>query len=445
MKGTSVSWRSRRAAWLAALLLGVPALVQAAEPWTLERAIQFALTNSPDARVARHRMAAAQAGLQQANAAFLPRLQFNASYLRTDNPMMVFGAALNQQAFDFGLINDVPDADNLNLNGMVTVPLYAGGRLQAGRKAAQANSEATRQQAEAIHHTLAFEVARTFYSVRKTREFIRATEAAVRAFESNLTIATKRFNTGTALKHEVLDVEVRLAQAKEELVRARNANALTLRALRNLLGLDETTLEINDTAPQVALPGADQRPLRPELVAATWRTRAAEARVRQAQSGHLPHVGLFGRYDYDTGRYFDDAGDSYSAGVHVQWDLWDGNLTRARVQEARATLEAALEEERKLRLAIDLEVEQARLNLNEAAERLAVSAKAVDQAAESAQLTRARFEQGLALATQVIDAETALTAARVRRAEADSDRQIAAAALRKAVGLPQLSCDPTQP
>jgi outer membrane protein TolC len=154
---------------------------------------------------------------------------------------------------------------------------------------------------------------------------------------------------------------------------------------------------------------------------------------------------LFGRYDYDTGRYFDDAGDSYSAGVHVQWDLWDGNLTRARVQEARATLEAALEEERKLRLAIDLEVEQARLNLNEAAERLAVSAKAVDQAAESAQLTRARFEQGLALATQVIDAETALTAARVRRAEAESDRQIAAAALRKAVGLPQLSSDPTQP
>jgi outer membrane protein TolC len=445
MKGTIVSGRGRWASWLAALAVGVPLFSPAAEPWTLERAIQFALTNSPDAHVARHRIVAAQAGLQQANAAFFPRLTANASYLRTDNPMLVFGSALNQQAFDFGLINDTPDADNFNANGTITMPLYAGGRLQAGRKAAQANTEAARQQAEAIQQLLAFEVARTFYSARKTREFIRASEAAVQAFEANLTIAQKRFNTGTALKHEVLDVEVRLAQAREDLARARNANALSLRILRTLLGLEATTLEISDTAPDVVLPSADQQPIRPELVAASWATRAAEARVRAAQSGHLPQVDAFGRYDYDTGRYFDNSGDSYSAGVHIQWDLWDGDLTRARVKEARAALEVAREEERKVRLAVDLETEQARLNLSEAAERLRVSGQSVDQAVESAQLTRARFEQGLALATQVIDAETALIAARVRRAEADADRQIAAAALRKAVGLPQIASGTAQP
>jgi outer membrane protein TolC len=37
-----------------------------------------------------------------------------------------------------------------------------------------------------------------------------------------------------------------------------------------------------------------------------------------------------------------------------------------------------------------------------------------------------------------MDAETALVAARVRRAEAEADRQIASAAVRKALGLPQL-------
>ena len=64
--------------------------------------------------------------------------------------------------------------------------------------------------------------------------------------------------------------------------------------------------------------------------------------------------------------------------------------------------------------------------------------QAVAQAAESASLTRARFEQELTLPTQLIDAETALVAARVRRAEAEADRQIATAALRKALALPQL-------
>jgi len=72
----------------------------------------------------------------------------------------------------------------------------------------------------------------------------------------------------------------------------------------------------------------------------------------------------------------------------------------------------------------------------------AVSSKTVEQASESASLTRNRFEQGLALPTQLIDAETALVAARVRRAETESDERIAVAALRKALALPQLDPQP---
>jgi outer membrane protein len=92
-------------------------------------------------------------------------------------------------------------------------------------------------------------------------------------------------------------------------------------------------------------------------------------------------------------------------------------------------------------LALDLEVEQARLDLKAADERMAVTGKSVEQANESAQLTRARFEQGPALSTQLIDSETALVAARVRRAEARANQGIAIAALRKALGLPQLDSD----
>jgi len=108
------------------------------------------------------------------------------------------------------------------------------------------------------------------------------------------------------------------------------------------------------------------------------------------------------------------------------------------VREAHANLEIAHEEERKLRLALDLEVEQARLELKTAEERLRVTEQVVAQASESAGINRARFEQGAALVTQVIDAESALLAARVRRAEAEADQRIAVAAPRKALGLPQL-------
>ena len=203
--------------------------------------------------------------------------------------------------------------------------------------------------------------------------------------------------------------------------------------------MDEPVTELDLATPDIAAPPLSTPVARPELQAAEQQRRAAEAALERARGGRMPSVNAFGRYDYDHGWRFNDGGGSYTAGVELQWNLWDGQLTRGRVQEARAALDTALEQERKLRLAIDLEIAQARLYLQEAEQRLEVTSRATAQAEESADLTRARFEQGLAISTQLIDAETALTAARVRRAEAEAGRRVAVSALRRALGLPQLS------
>jgi len=416
----------------------------AAEPWSLERALAYALAHNPDAQIAQQRIDAAQARLEQANSAFWPRLQVQSGYTRTDNPMMVFGSILNQRSYSTSLnFNDVPDVDDLNARGIVTVPLYAGGRNVASRQAAKANTEAARQERAAIRNALGFEVSRAFHTVLKTRQFIHAAEAAVKSFETNLVVAGKRLEGGTLLKSDVLDLEVRLAQAREDLVRARNAKALAERALRNLLGIEDGELIAADTAPVVSAPHAADFSQRPEVATARERESAAQAQVRGMKSGYQPRVSAFGSFDYDYGWVTGGDGRSYTAGVMAQWDLWDGFSTRSKIREAQANLESAREEQRKLRLAIDFEVEQARLNLKAADERLAVSGQAVAQATESANLTRHRFEQGLALSTQLIDSETALVAARVRRAEAESDQRIAIAALRKALALPQLDSPPS--
>ena len=414
-----------------------------AEPWTLERALQQALTSNPDARLAQQRIVAAQAGLAQANAAFWPRVQFQSSYTGSDNPMVAFGSILNQRAYSSSLnFNDVPSVDDLNARGLVTVPLYAGGKNTAARKAAKANTDAARQDNEAVRNALGFEVSRAFYTVLKTRQFIRAAEAGVDSLEASLAIAKKRLDGGTLLKADVLDIEVRLAQAREELVRARNANALAVRVFGNLLGIESGDFEVADTAPATTAPDAGDFSGRPELAAARQREQAAQEQARAAKGGYLPRVNAFGSVDYDYGWTYNNGGGSYTAGALLQWDLWDGKMTHAKVAEANANVELAREEQRKLRLALDLEVEQARLDLKAANERLSVTDQAVAQATESASLTRARFEQELALSTQLIDAETALLAARVRRAEAEADRQIAIAAVRKALGLPQLESQP---
>jgi len=197
----------------------------------------------------------------------------------------------------------------------------------------------------------------------------------------------------------------------------------------------EVALQFGDEGPRR---GRHLARHRVELAAAHHRERAAQEQVSGAKGSYLPRVNAFGSLDYDYGWKYQNGGGSYTAGALLQWDLWDGKLTRAKVREANANLESTREEERKLRLALDLEVERARLDLNAANERLSVTDQVVAQAAESASLTRARFEQELTLPTELIDAETALVNARVRRAEAEADRQIAIAAVRKALALPQL-------
>ena len=56
-------------------------------------------------------------------------------------------------------------------------------------------------------------------------------------------------------------------------------------------------------------------------------------RLRSSRAGYLPRVSAFGSVDYDYGWRFDHGGGSYMGGALLQWDLWDGHLTRAKARE----------------------------------------------------------------------------------------------------------------
>jgi outer membrane protein TolC len=423
---------------LSLAILAFPALLGAAEPLSLQNALAIAARENPDARIAAQRILAAQAGIDQANSAFWPKLQLQFSYLRTDNPMQVFGSILNQRSYSARLdFNDVPDMDNLNAKALLAMPLYTGGATRANRDAARADAVAAKWDAQAVRNALEFEVSRAYFTVQKGEQFIRASESALQAFEANLELARKRFEAGAALRTDVLDLEVKRAQALEDLTRSRNGHRIASRMLGNLLGLEREVAIAGpaDLRVPVLPPGISERP---EIRAATQREKSASERARAARSGYFPIISAFGSVDQDYGWRNDHGAGSYTAGILAQWNLWDGKLTRAKTRQAQAELETSREQARKTRLAAGLEVETARLELETAEARLAVTREAIAQAEESASLTRKRYEQGAGLSAQVIDAETALITARMRRIEAEADRNLAIAALRQSLGLPQM-------
>ena len=426
---------------LAALLVSGVHAADAPRPLSLDAAVKLALEKSPDVATARQRLAAARAGLAQTDAAFLPQVRLSGTYSASDNPVQAFMMTLNQRDFNFNAnFNHPPVTENLNGRLAATYSLYNGGRDQANQQAARLGAEAQEKSIDAVRNELVFEVTRIFHTIGKARRFVQTADAAVASMEKNLGTAKSRFQEGATMKTDVLDAEVRLAEARENLVRARSTVAISETIFRNVLGVGEkenvTAAEAADrsgSVPIVVMNESLDVSGRAELLAAQKAVAATERQVRAAQGGRRPRVNAFASYDLDSGdvrRY----ADSWLAGVSVEVDVFDGFLMINKVAEARANLDVAREQLRKLELGLQLEAKQAQLNLTEAQSRLETTTQVITQAEESVQITKERYAQGLALLTQLFDAETALTAARQRRAAAEVDVLIARAALDKALG-----------
>ena len=428
---------------LAALIVSGATAEDAPRPLRLAEAIRLALKNNPDLATAQQHVNAARAGIQQTEAALWPQVRLSGSYAASDNPVQAFMMTLNQRAFSFtGNFNHPDPTDNLNSKVLAQWSLYDGGQSLASRQAAKLNTEATRQTFAAARNDLVFEVTRAFHTIGKAREFVSAAAAAVGSMEANITVASNRFAAGNVLKTDLLDSQVRLAESQENLIRARNAVALSEVVFRTVIGVGEKD---NVTAAETvgcvtsrgeetpAASGDAAYNPRPELTAAHQTVTAAERQVRAVQAGYIPRLNAFASYDLDSGngtRYT----DSWLAGVSVDVNIFDGFLTRGKVAEARANLESARQQERKVALGVTLETRQAQLNLEETQARLDTTGKSVEQAEESVQITKDRYANGLALLTQLLDAENALTAARQRRAAVGTDLLIARAALDHALG-----------
>jgi len=411
--------------------------------WTARRAIEFAKENNPDSQLAVQRMLQADAMVQKAGVGFYPRLELFGNYSQTNNPMYSFGNILNQGEFSPDIdFNDPGRTDNLGLGIGVTYRFYNGGRDLAQKKAAKAGVDLSSAESDAIILRLEFEVFQAFQRVIETGKVIQARQKALEAITSSLDVAQSRFAAGDFLKSDLLNLQVEQSQATENLVQARHDLEMAKRVFLTLLGLpgDDLNIEVEEAESPV-LPSDLDPVKRPELQKLTAALQAAESRLQAARGSRLPTVDGFARYSYDQGTVLGGEGGSWMAGVNLNFKLFDGHQADAEIAMVEAELGVLRAEQKKLKLALDLEVSQAELALDLARQRLQVTEQMVAQAVESESLTRARFDAGVLLVSELIDSENRLTDSRVRHALASSAVQVAVANLRRAAGFPQYSQD----
>lgn len=410
---------------------------------SLIQAINLAFTCNPDLRAAQERVRLASALLAGARAEFYPKLGLSENFVETNTPANVFMFLLNQARFSFNRDFNHPGfIDNFLTTTQLQQPLYEGGRLQSRRQAAESQQQASSYSLRAAQNELVFHVAEAYYRLIQARNLAQVRRATVEQVQRQLQIARTRLQAGTAVRSDVLSLEVRLAEARETLITAENQLQLSWAVLENVIGTHLPRLTLPSRVPPapwtdhidtVEKAVAEAVNLRPEVGAMNGQRRAALANVEAARAGNRPSVNFTGNYYVWTPNFYNGTNNLF-VGLAASLNLFDGGRTRSAVHAAQARVAELVAKQERLLLDIELEVRRAYLQLSDAQGRLQVMDRAIEQATESFREIGVRYEGQAATISQFIDAQVALTSAEVRRATAQADVEIARANLERAVG-----------
>ena len=409
----------------------------------LEEALALALERNPDVAEAESRMAEAEARWRGALAGGWPTLKARGVYDYWTVNQRLQLATRNGEPGVFG-------PQILGAELAVALPLYTGGRVSGEIEAADWNREAAADQLARVREMLAYQVAALFYGLLAQDEVLRALETAVQAMDEQQRSIQALVDAEKAARVDVLRANVRRAELYERQVRERNNRTLQQRAWAALMGIEDAVApeargELRKFEPSVC-PSAVEcmaRALdrRADYRAAQAAVSAAAAAARAARAGYRPTVSAQASYGArwmpdpsDSPESADERSEIGRVGLAMEFPLFDGRLTAAKVAEQEARLRGARERLRKLELQIRFEVETAVSDIAAARERVRTAEEAVGQAEESFRIVKEKYDLGKGTMTDVLDAQAALVLAQTSYVRALADLATADARRKLATG-----------
>lgn len=353
----------------------------------------------------------------------------------------------------------------------LTQILYDGGIVAASRGARAVKSAAEAEAMREVQRVVQA-VTEAFYAALLAKAAVEVSAAGVERTEATRAEAERRVARGVAPLLTQMNEEVELANRAAELVDAENQSASAIDALLLTLGIPPALRvslvgELRPPEAQAAPPRIDEAvdaalARRPDLRAARERVAIEEARVTNARADYLPRVRAVGDARYigrvpddrtaeiidpadpfafrlETRGFFSGAywGPSLTLGVVLDWNLFDGLGTGARVAQAEVGVSRARIEEEALAAQIRAEVAQAIRGLDAAQRRIRVQERTVKTAETAYEHARLRVEEGVAAALELRIASEQLDRSRLGLYRAIHDFRVAEVALAVAGGLPE--------
>lgn len=409
---------------------------------TLDDTIRLALSQNPYHLASGERVQAAKAIVREAAANFFPTL--NAQGLHT----------LDEKVFSLEFpdpITGKPQRVTMDFTRdyqfslSLSLPLFTGGRLISGFKQAKYNLLSTEEGARQSENTTVFNAKTAFYGCLIAKEFVKVAEEAVEVAEKHLKNVKSLHEVGMASKFDMLRSEVRVANLKPQLIKARNNLEIAKLGLKALLGIDlSQSLEIKGELiyeayePDLEECLAKALRNRPEVSQLNYQKQMAEETVKLVRAADFPTVALSGTYNFwaDKLNFQKDTWQSfYAINLVLSVPIFNGFSASARVAQSKAVIRELELTRKGLEKTVGFEVRRAILNLKEAKESLLSQEKNVEQAQESLRIAELNFSEGLATTLDVSSVQADLSQAKINYTQALYDYVVSLAQLDKAMGV----------
>jgi len=430
---------------LAATLAVTTATAVAGEISTLRQSVDYALSNNRMLAANAQSVEQANAGIADATGRLLPRVDLSTGVARSNAPGDYFGMKLNQRSitaadFNPAVMNNPGYINNYQSRVGVTMPLYQGGALWAGRKLAEHRAEASLYGHGFMRQQVVFQVISAYARVRQSQAQITSMQRAVTAADKRYRDTQAMEKRGVLIKSDVMDANVHQLRTTLKLEEAKNSFASSKEMLERVMGLNGDVTLNTEEDPQLKMPVLTLQEAinhglanRPDLKAVEEQYLASSAAVDQSRASFLPHVNLVAAQEWNAST-FGVKNRNTMVGATVTMNIFAGGSDRAKHRAAQAESVSLEYKSADLKQQIHNEIGQAWRQLAESRLRFESESEALKQSEESLRIKSLRFEQGLAKTSDLLDAQVQADSSRVAAIRAKYDLTVAQAALLLATG-----------
>jgi len=257
-------------------------------------------------------------------------------------------------------------------------------------------------------------LALAYVQVREADSLVDLLTTTVAEYKRSLTITQNQYRAGTAAKSDVITAEAQVLNAQAQLVAAGVTRAQSEHAVAVLMGRPPAGLSIphgllstHTPSIPVSVPSSLLE-RRPDVAAAEETMRQDNAEIGVAFAGYFPEVSISGLVGY-TGNPFAALLSSnnpvWSFGASLAQPLFNGGLTGAQVEAARATYDAQVATYRQTVLTAIQQVEDNLAGIRILTQEVKVQTEDVRISRQATQIAINEYQAGTQAFTAVVVAE----------------------------------------